>query len=178
MSEEVECVWIEDQLKYTGSWSTISYSLTENITPFMYGRYFQLVMDFPSFNYYEEEDMMNYICQCSPDQIIHEARTTINKITEKISIGSCVDNGLCRFDSELPFLNHRENYMLYLGRCIQFLFDNDGSSSIVNLLTCSDYKSIFDSAHKLKRETLIRKDDPYEQVYLDDTHPSGGIEGH
>lgn len=211
-----ECPWIEYQLQYTGPWNDISAYLSENLTPFVYGRFVQFVIDFPSLGYnHRNDDMLSHISDHTPDDIVKEARSIIEQLINQIVAGRRIDNEICSFGTELEAKDHRDDYMLYLGRCVQFLLNKGKSYTMNGFLTCSRYEVIFNLAHELKQEILIRENGPYklkdyicegeddssgacywdgeskrcmcgnrrctfshEQAYLDDTYPSGEVEGY
>ena len=138
------------------------------ITPFVYGRYHQLVMDrskfykwyddrrrkaVPNYDGCRREAVPKYIASRTPEQIVVEARSILANGSKKPVIN---DNGFATMAPEYP-VSITNDESIYLGRCVQFLLDTDRKQYKLDVLLTWSADTLKVKAHGAKYNIYYEK---------------------
>lgn len=138
----------------------------EVISPFVYGRHYQIVIDLSTWNLESDRrfKILDIVKSKSPLEIVCEARRICLKIMENIIKKDKRDNGLydLMFDPYKSHTNFYNDSLFYSGRCFQFLLDTDRKKFNQSELAELTIPKIIQKAHKVKNELLARQSSPYE----------------
>lgn len=143
-------------------WSIVSRLLDDEMSPFVYGRHLQMVVDLSKLDQSRDRRLKiwSIVETLSPLEVINEARRISLRIVQKIIHKCSKDNGVYDLEKSLHF-EALDNDKLYTGRCLQFLLDTDRQKYNYSELCKLSADEIKQLAAEVKNNLLIYQSGPY-----------------
>lgn len=159
----------------------------DSLDPFTLGRYVQLIIDFALENNesyklklisYEKPgrrySIINYIKTLTLAEIINEAHGIYSRLNNKINGNGAFDFSISFVDLGTDYYYYEEEdehdkqdepdkgYIFYIGRCIQFILDNDYENITLDTLINMSPDEIKTEALTKKQEKLLNQNSPFD----------------